>query len=154
VRDIDSPTSQWDEQIIRVPDYLKNRYYPYSRYWGTFVGGAKMPKAELEQYEDEHEEMASATGKTRMVDWLQCCKLPVVFSVFGFLVLYGFAGSLHSGSTRMSDLIPRSKEDAAVVILLVAYLVLGPLAVWAQLMGTVFDGPRDSLKFGTQMHKP
>ena len=82
-----------------------------------------------------------------MVDWLQCCKLPVVFSVFGFLVLYGFAGSLHSGSTRMSDLIPRSKEDAAVVILLVAYLVLGPLAVWAQLMGTVFDGPRDTLSY-------
>ncbi|MGE0289966.1 MAG: hypothetical protein AB7I42_27635 [Bradyrhizobium sp.] len=105
-------------------------------------------KAELgEEYEDERDETASATGKTRMVDWLQCCKLPVAFSVIGFLALYSAIGNLRSGSTSIADLIPKTREDAAVAVLLAAYLLLGPLAVWAQLMGTVFDGPRDTLSF-------
>jgi hypothetical protein len=52
----------------------------------------------MEEYEEEQDGMASAKGKTRMVDWLQCCKLPVALSVIGFLVLYGVTGDLRSGS--------------------------------------------------------
>jgi hypothetical protein len=106
-----------------------------------------MAKAELEEYEEEQNGIASAKGKTRMVDWLQCCKLPVALSVIGLLVLYSVTGDLRNGSKRIADLIPNTREDAAVAFLLVAYLILGPLAVWAQLMGTVFDRPRDTLSY-------
>lgn len=106
-------------------------------------------KAEFEEYEEERDGIASAQSKTRMVDWLQCCKLPVALSIIGFLVLYGVTGDLRSSSKSMADLVPSTREDAAVASLLVAYLVLGPLAVWAQLMGTVFDGPRDTLSYPT-----
>jgi hypothetical protein len=104
-------------------------------------------KAELEEYEYERDGMTSAKGKARMVDWLQCCKLPVALSVIGLLVLYGQTSDLRSGSKSLTDLIPHTKEDVAVAFLLVAYIILGPLAVWAKLMGTVFDGPRDTLSY-------
>lgn len=104
-------------------------------------------KTEIEDYEDDREEMASAGRKTRMIDWLQCCKLPVAFSVVGFLVLYGVTGDLRSGSKTLADLLPNTRADALVACLLLAYVVFGPLAVWAQLMGTVFDGAKDTLSY-------
>ena len=106
-----------------------------------------MAKAELEEYEEEQDGTASAKGKTRIVDWLQCCKLPVALSVVGFLVLYSVTGDLRSGSKSMADFIPKTREDAAIASLLVVYLIVGPLAVWAQLMGTVFDRQRDTLSY-------
>lgn len=104
-----------------------------------------MAKAELKEYEEEQDGIALAKGKTRMVDWLQCCKLPVALSVIGFLVLYSVTGDLRGGSKSIADFIPKTREDAAIASLLVAYLILGPLAVWSQLMGTVFDRQRDTL---------
>ncbi|UGX92897.1 hypothetical protein G6321_00045940 [Bradyrhizobium barranii subsp. barranii] len=75
-------------------------------------------KTEIEYYEDDREEMASAGRKTRMIDWLQCCKLPVAFSVVGFLVLYGVTGDLRSGSKTLADLLPNTRADALVACLL------------------------------------
>lgn len=106
-----------------------------------------MVKAEVEEYEDEHSGVAPAKGKARMVNWLQCCKLPVILSAPGLLVLYGVLSDVHSLSKRMAALNLHTGEDAATLCLLLAYVSLGPLAAWAQLTGTVFDGPRNTLSY-------
>jgi hypothetical protein len=105
-------------------------------------------KAELEEFEYDDVD-TSAKGRTRMVDWIQCCKLPLALSVIGFLVLFQLTDNLRSRSKNVVDLVPNTREDAAVAVLLVAYVILGPLAVWAQLMGTVFDGRADRLSYPT-----
>ena len=104
-----------------------------------------------EHYEDDFEEEERAVerpaGKVRSVDWLQLCKLPVAFSVIGFLLIFGLIDDISKGSKTLTGLVPKTQEDTLLVVVAAAYIVLWPLAIVSQILGIVFDAKRDRLSY-------
>jgi hypothetical protein len=74
--------------------------------------------------------------RARMVDWLQCVKLPVMFALLGTILII-FA-------MKSPDL-----RGVATYVVLAALLFLGVglFALMTQLRGIYFNGPKDSLSY-------
>lgn len=99
-----------------------------------------MAKNRAEQFDDEDEfEIAESTAPTaaraRMVDWLQCCKLPLLFTTICGYAIYGHL----TGSKAAGETFPLLSFAALVLITL--------FAVASQLSGFLFDEAKDRLSY-------
>jgi hypothetical protein len=99
-----------------------------------------MARKQVEQFDDDDEfetaESAVSTGaRARMVDWLQCCKLPLLFTViFGFTVYSHLTNSKASG-------------EAFPLLSFAIFVPIGLFAVVSQLSGFLFDEAKDRLSY-------
>lgn len=108
------------------------------------AGEARAPEAEDDKF---HEVEAVGAAKARMIDWLQCCKLPVAFSLIGFLIVFTLVDKISKGAKTLPNLLPTTREDFLVAGLAVAFVILGPLAFFSQILGVAFNAARDRLSY-------
>lgn len=101
------------------------------------------------QMDDEYEgrEGDIPATKERMIDWVQCCKLPVMFSAIGLLILNYAFQKLTIEKKSLSAFFPTTALDGLIYFLAAAYILVGPVAFVSQLAGVKFDAARDSLSY-------
>src|SRR5215207_5569956 len=92
-------------------------------------------------------ERARAGAKARMVDWLQCCKLPLAFSLVGYVIVYSLIQDISKGTKTLEGILPMAREDVALAAVSVAFVLLGPLAFLSQILGFSFNEARDGLSY-------
>jgi|SRR5579872_2798639 len=95
-----------------------------------------LPIDENEAFPEDLLSTENSQDQARMVDWLQCVKLPVMFTLFGIILI---AYSIKSPEIH----------DIAIYVVPIAILLLGLglFALVTQLRGTFFNGPKDSLSY-------
>lgn len=93
-------------------------------------------RTQADQYDDDEfdipESEAPGGTQARMVDWLQCCKLPVLFALFGGALIY---------VQNLKGPIPPGVYIGAILI------IIGALALASQLSGFLFDRTKDRLSY-------
>lgn len=92
-------------------------------------------------------ESVQVGAKARMVDWLQCCKLPLAFSLFGFIIMYGLIEGLSKGTKTLAGIVPTTREDIILTGVAAVFVALGPLAFFSQILGFSFDEAKNRLSY-------
>lgn len=98
--------------------------------------------------DDDYDEIkvGPPRAKARMIDRLQCCKLPVFFSLIGYFVLSALIERVSKRHSPWTSL-PNTWQDVAFSALSVLLIVLGPLAFLSQILGFSFDAAKNQLSY-------
>lgn len=98
-----------------------------------------MARKQAEQFDDDNDGIdtaeSNAVAQARMVDWLQCCKLPLLFVLIWGYAIYNSLTSPHGSFD------PPTLLGLAILTLIALYVVV------VQLSGFLFDEANDRLSY-------
>ncbi|WP_338692476.1 DUF4339 domain-containing protein [Bradyrhizobium sp. 26S5] len=146
---IDAETQVWrtgwrEWKPIRETELATGEDAPPKRKDALLIADAQADQMD-EEYE-LHDADAPPTTE-RMIDWTQCCKLPVTFSVIGLFILNYVFQQFAIEKKPLSTFFPTTGPDLFVLLLAVTYVMVGPVALISQLLGVTFNAAKDTLSY-------
>jgi hypothetical protein len=97
----------------------------------------------FEPEDDEQvEQTADPSQKARMIDWLQCIKLPVGLVFSPIIVCIAVVVFTQIAPQTLSE-----SQQSTIFTCSLLLALLGPIALITQLRGTIFDASKDLLVF-------